>query len=502
MSIDPQELDGNDLSQNIEEALRAVSAEDLDAMVASAPNHPAPDERGQIRGRIVQVRGSDVLVDVGARSEAYVPLDEFDSDAPPVAGQERMFLIHGVDGQTGQMRLSLHEARHEADLGALHAGDVVEARVTGVNLGGLELTVKGIRAFMPKSQVELHRIEDFTPYIGRRLECQITEIDRRGRTLVVSRRKLLEREREQARQELKYSLAEGQVRRGVVRRLVDFGAFVDLGGLDGLLHISDISHARLRHPSEALKVGQQLDVQILKIDLVNDRISLGLKQLTPDPWELAAANYRPGNTVDGRVVRVLDFGAFVELEPGVEGLLPISELSWTQRVRHPREVVKEGDAVRVAVLAVDTEKRKLTLSLRALAADPWKDIAERYRPDMVVSGRVTRLTDFGAFVQLEEGVEGLAHISELSEKHVRTVGDVVKPDQVIQVRIKSVDPEQRRIALTLRGTSEEKHEEHEIREKRAKRGKRDGRTEEAPAGAAPHPHPAQHRKRPLRGGLD
>jgi small subunit ribosomal protein S1 len=498
VSIDPRDLDAEDVNQNVEEALRAVSAEDLEAMMASPPSSPAPDERGRIRGRIIEVRGSEVLVDIGARCEAYVPLEEFDRDAAPLPGQERMFLIHGVDGQTGQMRLSLHETRHEADLEALHAGDVVEGRVTGVNLGGLELNVKGIRAFMPKSQVELSRVTDFTPYIGRRLECQISEVDRRNRTLVVSRRKLLEREREQARQELKYSLAEGQVRRGVVRRLTDFGAFVDLGGLEGLLHISDISHARLRHPSEVLKVNQPVDVQILKIDLVKDRISLGLKQLSPDPWELVATSYQPGSTVEGRVVRVLDFGAIVELEPGVEGLLPTSELSWTQRVRHPGEIVKEGDCVRVSVLAVDSEKRKLTLSLKALGADPWKDVAQRYQPDMVVSGRVTHVAEFGAFVQLEEGVEGLVHISELSDKRVKSVGEVVKPDQVIKVRIKSVDPEQRRISLSLRGTGEERPEE---RQKGEMRRKGAGPPEEPADAAAPRRIPP-HRKRPLKGGLD
>ncbi|GAG12432.1 unnamed protein product, partial [marine sediment metagenome] len=262
-------------------------------------------------------------------------------------------------------------------------------------------------------------------------------------------------------QELRYSLEEGQVRRGVVRRITDFGAFVDLGGVDGLLHISDISYARVQHPSKVVKVGDEVEVQVLKIDLVKDRISLGMKQLEPDPWELASANYRVGDTVDGRVVKLMVFGAFIELEPGVEGLIPISEMSWSQRVRHPRDVLNEGDAVRTAVLTVDAERRRISLSLKALGEDPWNGAAERYVPESIVSGLVTRLMKFGVFVQLEEGIEGLLHISEMSDGHVTRVSEVVEVGQVIKVRIRSVDLEQRRIALSLRATSESKPGEDE-----------------------------------------
>lgn len=453
VSINPNDLQ-RDVNLDLDQALGSFTAEDLEAMARSGPSRPTQDEHGRISGRIVEIRGSDVLVDIGGKSEAFLSLDEFDSDAPPAVGQVHSFLMHGVDAESGQVRLSLRQARVDADFSSLHVGDVIEARVTGVNLGGLELQAKGIRAFMPKSQVELGRIEDFTPYIGRRVDCQITEIDRKGKTVVVSRRRVLEKERETQRQELKYSLGEGQVRHGIVRRLTDFGAFVDLGGIDGLLHVSDISWGRVNKAADVLRVGQEIEVKVLKIDLVKDRVSLGMKQLAPDPWNVVGANYSVGKTVDGRVLRLMDFGAFVELEPGIEGLLPVSELSWTQRVRHPKDLLKEGDSVRVAVIALDLEKHKLTLSLKALGSDPWNDITTRYTPDTVVSGRVTRLSDFGAFVQLEEGVEGLVHISEMSDKHVRTPGDVCKPDEVIQVRIKSVDAEQRRISLSMKLTKE------------------------------------------------
>ena len=485
MNIDPRELDNDELKLELERELGALSSEDLGLMEAPQPARTAPDEKGRIPGRIVEVRGDDVFVDIGGKSEAYAKLEEFDEADPPRPGQLHNFVMQGIDAESGLMRLSLREARAAADFESLHVGDVIEARVTGVNLGGLELLASSVRAFMPKSQVELERVEDFTLYIGRRLECQITEIDRRGRTLIVSRRKLLERQREEQRQELKYSLAEGQTRRGVVRRITDFGVFVDLGGIDGLVHISDMSYGRIRHPRELVKEGDEVEVRVLKIDLVKDRISLGMKQLAPDPWNVVPANYRVGQTVEGRVVRLMDFGAFVELEPGVEGLLPVSEMSWTQRVRHPKELLAEGDAVRVVLLALDAEKRKLTLSLKALGADPWQGVEERYRVDEVVSGAVTRLTGFGAFVQLEEGVEGLLHVSEMSDKRVRKPEEIVKVGDVVKVRVKSVDREQRRISLSMRQLAPPAED-----------------AAAQPAETAPPAPKKREKKRPLKGGLD
>ena len=494
MPLDPRELDNEDLKRELDDALGHLSPEELEQMSQAQPAEPHPDEKGRISGRIIDIRGADVFVDVGGKSEAYLSLDEFEPDQPPVAGQMRTFVVQGLDAESGLMRLSLREALIEADLEALRVGDVVEGRVTGVNLGGLELLVSGIRAFMPKSHVDLNRVEDFAPFINRRLECQVTEIDRRARNLVVSRRRVLERQREQARQELRYALEEGQVRQGVVRRVADFGAFVDLGGVDGLLHISDMSFSRIQHPSQLVKVGDEIEVQVLKIDLVKDRISLGMKQLEPDPWELVSANYRVSDSVEGRVVKLMDFGAFVELEPGVEGLIPVSEMSWSQRVRHPRDLLNEGDSVRASVLAVDSEQRRISLSLRALVGDPGKGAGERYVPEALVSGRVTRVVKFGAFVQLEEGIEGLLHISELSDQRVRRVSDVVEPGQVIKVRVRSIDLEQHRIALTLRGLSEVQAGPGEAA---AADQDRDRQRAEHP----PQPPPERKRKRPLRGGL-
>jgi small subunit ribosomal protein S1 len=484
VNTDPHELDNDELKLELDRELGELSPEDLGLMDALASSEPRPDDKGRIPGQIIAVRGSDVFVDIGSKSEGFLKIDEFAEDQPPQPGERHTFVVQGIDQESGLTRLSMREAKLEADFETLQVGDVIEARVTGINLGGLELLAKTTRAFMPKSHVALERIEDFSPFIGRKIECQITEMDRKGHTLVVSRRKILERQREEMRQELKYSLAEGQTRTGVVRRLADFGAFVDLGGIDGLVHISEMSYSRIKHPSEVVKVGDEVQVQVLKIDLVKDRVSLGMKQLTPDPWNVVEANYRVGATVDGRAVRLMDFGVFVELEPGIEGLIPISELSWTQRVRHPKELLTEGDSVRVAVLMVDVQKRKITLSLKALGQDPWIGAEQRYLPDSVVSGAVTRLTGFGAFVQLEDGMEGLLHVSEMSDKPVRRPESVVKEGDVVKVRVKSVDVEQHRISLSLRQLGGEQREQPS-----------DG----GRANAAPR---QKKRKKPLKGGLD
>jgi small subunit ribosomal protein S1 len=472
------------LNDDLAEQVGHMMPEDLERrMSQGVPHEPDPDAKGRIAGRVVSISGPDVFVDIGSKSEGVLPLDEFEPDTPPAVGQVLSLVPQGFDRDSGLMRLSLREAKIQADLDSLRVGDVVKGRVTGSNIGGLELRVHGLRGFMPMSQVDLVRHEDFGSFIGHWLECEVTEIDRRGKKVVLSRRRVLEREREEERRQLRFQLAEGQVRKGVVRRLADFGAFVDLGGIDGLLHVSDMSYSRVNHPTELLKEGQEIEVKVLKVDLVKNRISLGLKQLAADPWTLVAGKYHVGETVEGRVTKLMDFGAFVELEPGIEGLIPVSELTWTQRVRHPKDVLNVGDGVRVAVLAVSPEKRKVSLSLKALGEDPWKGVSQRYQPDGVVSGLVTRITSFGAFVQLEEGVEGLIHVSQLSDQRVRSVKDVVEVGKVIQVRVLSVDAEQRRISLSLKGIPGEP-----------------GAAPEAPAEAPPQPK-KKVRKKPLRGGL-
>lgn len=450
VSIEPNAFDNEEIRYDLAKEIADLTPEELERMAEMQPRAAHVDERGRIHGRIVSIRGGDVFVDIGGKADAVLPLEEFEPSQPPAVGQLRTFILHGMDPGSGLVRLSLSEKKVAGDIHDLKVGDVIEARVTGVNLGGLELESRGVRCFMPKSQVDLHRIEDFAPYIGHRFECEITEVDRRAKTVVLSRRRLLERQREEQREQLRGTLNVGQVLKGIVRRLADFGAFVDIGGVEGLLHISDMSYARLKHPSEVLKEGEEIQVQILRIDTEKQRISLGAKQLQPDPWNVAGANYRAGASADGKVTRLMDFGAFVELEPGIEGLIPISEISWTQRVRHPKEVLKEGDSARVQVIHVDLEKRKITLSLKALAEDPWKNVTEKYPPDAIVSAMVKQIVDFGAFCQLEEGVEGLVHISEMSDKRIKTPHEAVKVGDVVQVRVKAVDSGQHRVSLSMR----------------------------------------------------
>jgi small subunit ribosomal protein S1 len=488
VSIDPRELDDAQINDAVAEQVGGLSDADLECRMAASPmaRAPDPDAKGRITGRVISINRSDVFVDIGSKAEGVLPLDEFEPDEPPQVGQVLHLVPQGFDRESGLMRLSLREAKVQADMESLRVGDVVKGRVTGSNIGGLELRIHGLRGFMPMSQVDLVRHEDFGSFIGHWLEAEVTEVDRRGKRIVLSRRRVLEREREEERQQLRFQLAEGQVRKGVVRRIADFGAFVDLGGLDGLLHVSDISYSRVTSPAEVLKEGQEIEVKILKLDLVKDRISLGLKQLATDPWTVVGDKYRAGETIDGKVTRLMEFGAFVELEPGIEGLIPISEISWIQRVRHPKDVLNVGDHVRVAVMSVVPDKRKIGLSLKALASDPWNGVTERYQPEAVISGAVTRLADFGAFVQLEEGIEGLVHISQLSDQRVRAVKDVVEVGQVVQARVLAVDAAQRRISLSLRGI---------------------GGQEEAPAeaqagGFEPPPQAKRkERKKPLRGGL-
>ncbi|MFN0136556.1 MAG: S1 RNA-binding domain-containing protein [Phycisphaerae bacterium] len=494
MKIDPHDFDSESLNQAMKEQLGEVSPEEIQRMAAgqSPPPHAGGEGnpgRGKINGRIIEVRGGDVFVDIGGKAEAFLPLDEFEGDHKPAPGEMHVFVMQGLDQESGQMRLSLREARTDADFSTLQVGDVIEARVTGMNVGGLELQAKGLKAFMPKSQVDVHRIEDFTPFIGRRMDCEVSEVDRKGKRIVVSRRKVLERERAAQRVEIRKTLEVGQVKKGVVRRLTEFGAFVDIGGVEGLLHVGEISFARVNHAKDVLKEGDEIEVKILKIDFDKDRISLSTKAMQPDPWNVVPANYRQGQQADGKVTKLMDFGAFVELEPGVEGLIPVSEISWTQRIRHPRDVLKEGDSVRVSILLVDPDKRKITMSLKALSTDPWMGIGDRYTPDIVVSGVVMRLAEFGAFIQLEEGVEGLVHISEMSDKRIRTPGDVCKVGDVVKVRVKSVDAEQKRVSLSMKLEVAQAATEADIA---AATG--GGHATQAPA--------AKKRKKALKGGLE
>ncbi len=406
------------------------------------------------RGRIVRIAGDDVFVElsgVSGKNQGLVPLPQF--ERPPRVGSIMDFVVERFDEAEGLYQLSREGAVGRTTWDHLYKGATVEARVVSTNKGGLELELVGsIRAFMPASQVDLHHTEDLTPFVGTKVHAQVIEIDRKGKRVLLSRRAQLVHEKQQASKKLWKELEIDQVRTGKVSRIVEYGAFIDLGGADGMVHISDMSYSHVKDVNEVLKVGQEVSVRILKLDAESGKIRLGLKQAAVDPWEGIEGRYAVGSTVPGCVLRLADFGAFVELEKGVEALLPVSELSWS-RVHRPSEVLKEGDQIHLKVLSLDAQKRRMTLSLKQAAGDPWVGAEHKYAAQSVVEGKIVRTTEFGAFVELEAGVEGLVHISELAPRRVGSVEEVVKVGEVHKLRVLEVDEEQRRVKLSIKAVT-------------------------------------------------
>ena len=472
------------LDSEVEAALGGMS---MDQILAQSPQ---PQENAQQsdstvgntrKGKVIRIGADEVFIDLGGKSQAMAPLVQF---TEVKVGDEFEFAVDHFDTRQGVLLVNRKGVlTSNASWENLDVGSLVEGMVTGMNKGGLELEIKGMRAFMPAGQVDLYFQKDISTFLGQKILAEVTQLDREKRNLVVSRRRILEREKEEHRQKTLAELAEGQLRRGVVRSVTDFGAFVDLGGVDGLIHVSEMSHRRGRKPSEFVKVGDLVEAKVIKMDPQTGKISLSLKQASADPWVGADTKYAVGTPVTGRVTRIEPFGVFIEVEEGLEGLLPVSEMSW-QRIRHPSDLVKVGDTIKLVVISLDPEARKLSFSLKQAGPNPWATAKEKYPLDSVVTGNVTRLVDFGAFVELEPGLEGLVHISELAGHRVKTVGDVVKAGQEIKARVMEVDPNARRISLSIRRA-----------------------TETAPAptttAATPAPAPAKKKKRPeLKGGLD
>ena len=495
--------DDSALDQEVDAALGGVSIDDLYGFGETPPAVPqggdvpavagAPgagsagggaSNRNMRRGRVVQVTKDDVFIDFGGKSQGVAPMQHFETE--PKVGDEMDFVVDRYDQREGLLLLMPKGAASaNVTWETLEIGQVVEGTVTGMNKGGLELEVKGMRAFMPAGQVDLYFQKDISTFIGQKMKAEVTQFDARAKNLIVSRRNILEREKEEARQKLMAELEEGQTRRGTVRSVTDFGAFVDLGGADGLLHVSEMSWKRGQKPSDFVKLGDIVDVKIIKLDKASGKMSLSLKQAMADPWSGAETRYAVGTTLTGRVTKVEPFGAFVEAEEGLEGLLPVSEMSW-QRIRHPSDVVKVGDTVKLVVISLDPTQRRMSFSLKQAGPDPWSTVKDRFAVDMVVDGKVTRVVDFGAFVELEPGLEGLVHISELANTRVRTAGDVVKPGQEVKVRVLEVDKDARRVSLSLKRAVET-----------AAPVAATGTAAAAPAA------PVKKKKRPeLRGGLD
>ena len=413
-------------------------------------------EEGEVvRGHIVAVRETEVLVDVGYKSEGTIPIEEFQrSGIVPKAGEEIEVYLEMKEDSEGLIVLSKEKADKikvwDVITRAYEKGSPIEGKVIEVVKGGLAVDV-GVKAFLPGSQVDLRPVKNLVSMIGQPIRARVIKLNRRRGNVVLSRRVVLEEEREEKRKHTLAVLQEGMVLPGVVKNITDYGAFIDLGGIDGLLHITDMSWGRISHPSELFQVGDQAEVLVLHFDRETGRVSLGYKQKEPDPWEAVAASYPVGSRVTGKVVSLTNYGAFVELEKGIEGLVHVSEMSWTRRVRHPSKLVSVGDAVEVMVLDINTEQKRISLGMKQVEPDPWSNIHERYQPGVRVQGRVRNLTDFGAFVELEPGIDGLLHISDMTwARNVGHPSELLKKGQAIETVILHVDREAKRISLGLK----------------------------------------------------
>ena len=410
-----------------------------------------------VRATVIKLTDTEVIVDVGLKCEGAIPRGEFltaDGQVTVAPGDTVDVFIEQYNEEEGTVSISYQKAFRrkvwEDIEQAFQQQTTVQGRVVERIKGGLTVDI-GIPAFLPGSHADLRPHFNLDSLVGQEIPCKVIKLSRKRSNAVVSRRLALEEEQKQRKARLLELLQEGAVLEGRVKNLTDYGAFVDLDGMDGLLHITDLSWGRVGHPSEVVQAGQELKVKVLKYDSEKERVSLGLKQLSPDPWEHVLSTYHPGDRVKGRVVGIVDYGVFVELEPGVEGLIHISEMTWGKRLKHPSKLVKPGEWVDAAVLEVNAGQRRISLSLKHTLPDPWTSLAERYSVGTVAEGRVRNLTEFGAFVEIEEGVDGLIHLSNLSwSKDIKHPSEVLKKGQRVEAIILNLDPAKRRLSLGLK----------------------------------------------------
>lgn len=427
-----------------------------------------------VEGTVLRVDNEFVLVDIGYKSEGMIPRYEWEAEGgeegaeasdPPEVGQTIRVLVEDVEDHLGRSddRGMLVLSKRKAEriekwlkvMETVHEGDIVTGEATRKIKGGLLVDI-GVNVFLPASQVDIRRPHDIGEYIGQQIECQVLKIDEARRNIVVSRRAVIEAVRAEKKTALLAELEVGQLRVGIVKNLADFGAFVDLGGIDGLLHITDMSWGRINHPSEMVKIDDELEVQILHIDHEKEKIALGLKQKTKSPWENIGEKYPVESKIQGTVVNVMTYGAFVKLEDGIEGLVHISEMSWTKRISHPSEIVQIDDSIEVIVLGINEDKQEISLGMKQTQANPWDKVADQYPPESMVKGRVRNLTNYGAFIEIEEGVDGLLHVSDMSwTRKISHPGEVVEKGQEIECKVLSVDQNRRRIALGLKQLDED-----------------------------------------------
>ena len=437
------------------------SSDEYERMLELYNGTLASIEEGEIvKAHVLEIRENLVVLDIGFKSEGTIPLEEF-KDMPDLkVGDEVEVLLEHLEDQEGSVVLSKKKAdfmRVWERIRVAYESDMpVEGTLVKKIKGGVVVDLMGVDAFLPGSQIALRRVPNIDELLGHKYEFKIIKLNKRRRNIVVSRRVILEQERAGKREKLMKELSKDQVRKGVVKNITDFGAFIDLGGVDGLLHITDMSWGRISHPSEMVQIGMELEIKVLDIDWERERISLGLKQLQSYPWKDVAAKYPVGTRVNGKVVSITNYGAFIELEPGIEGLVHISEMSWTRNVRHPSKIVSIGEAIEAVVLKVDETEEKISLGMKQTEQDPWVILPLKYPVGTRINGKVRNLTSFGAFVEIEPGIDGLIHISDMSwTKRVQHPSEVVKKGDAVDVVILNIDSENKRISLGLKQAEED-----------------------------------------------
>ncbi|MEW6220428.1 MAG: 30S ribosomal protein S1 [Thermodesulfobacteriota bacterium] len=432
-------------------------AEDMDSFAAMIDEGPKPCREGDVvRGIVVRIDKDAVIVDVGDKSEGIIPLNEFMDEKNELAvavNQEFDVYVEKREGDGG-LRLSRQKAegiKVWEEIARIQAADgTINGRIDHRVKGGLQVDI-GVPAFLPYSQIDLRPVKDLDGLLGQTFAFKILKFNRKRNNVVISRRAILEAERETARQKLRETLAEGAILPGTVTNITDYGLFIDLGGLDGLCHITDLSWGRVSHPSKLYKVGDAVEVKVIKYDRETEKVSLGIKQLKPDPWSMVADRFSVGARVNGRVVSIADYGAFVELEEGVEGLIHVSEMSWTKKVRHPSKIVSVGDTVEVVILNVDVEAKRISLGMKQLQPNPWDLVAENYPVGSIIEGKIKNITDFGIFIGIEEGIDGLIHVSDISwTQRVKHPGEIYSKGQTIQAVVLKIDRENERFSLGVK----------------------------------------------------
>jgi small subunit ribosomal protein S1 len=411
-----------------------------------------------IKGKVVGFAGDDVVIEVGLKSEGLIPKEEFEGTTVKI-GEMIDVLLEDIEGESGLIQLSKRRADRQLNwqriVDTTKEGDVVEGLVTKKIKGGLLIDI-GVPVFLPASQVDVRRPGEIGEFIGKRVRASIIKIDLERHNIVVSRRKLIEEERDGAKRRLMENIKEGDIVTGEVKNIADFGAFVDLGGIDGLLHITDMSWNRINHPSELLKIGQKIEVKVLNIDREKEKIALGLKQREASPWAEIEKKYPVNSRVKGTVVNLMSYGAFIRLEDGIEGLVHISEMSWTRRINHPSEIVQPDQEVEVVVLEINKDKQEISLGMKQIEVNPWELVSEKYPPGTVIEGKVRNLANYGAFIEIEPGIDGLLHVGDISwTKKVTHPNEVLKKNDTVKCVVLDVDRERQRISLGTKQLTED-----------------------------------------------